>query len=102
MCLELRGKTHNGKYIHACMVYNIACDILKQLYTYCASLNDTVGKLSSECALIRTGDDTYIDFCHATVVAAQMVPDGCFTVAQSRSQLEIIHAVIEVNSKVSL
>lgn len=79
------------------MIYNIACDILKQLYTYCASLNDTVGTLIPECALIKNNDiDTYIDFCHATVVAAQMVPGGYFTVAQSRSQLEIIHAVIEV------
>ena len=80
------------------MVYIIACDILKQLYTYCATLNETVSSQSPECALIRKNDiDTYIDFCHSTVVTAQMVPDGCFSVAQSRSQLEIIHAVIEVS-----
>ena len=79
------------------MAYIIACDILKQLYAYCATLNDAVATLSPGCALIRNNDnDTYIDFCHATVVTAQMVPDGRFTVAQSRSQLEIIHAVIEV------
>ena len=79
------------------MVCIVACVILKQLYPYCATLNDTVTTLSSECALIRNNDnETYVKFCHSTVVAAQVVPDGSFIVSQSRSQLEIIHAVIEV------
>ena len=83
-----------------CGLYSyIACDILKELYTYCATLNDTVATISPECALIRINDtDSYITFCHSTVVAAQLVPDGSFTVAQTRSQLEIIHGVIEVST----
>ena len=52
--------------------------------------------LSPECALIRDDGDSYISFCLSTVVAGQVVPGGCFTAAQRRSQLEIIHAVIEV------
>lgn len=75
----------------------IACSILKQLYTYCETLDHAVAALSRECALIRNQDtDSYVAFCHSTVVAYQMIPGGNFTVAQSRSQLEIVHSVIEV------
>lgn len=74
--------------------------MLKQLYPYCTTLNSTITTLlpELECALIRNNDtDPYINFCHSTVVAAQTIPEGNFTATQSRSQLEIVHAVIEVS-----
>jgi len=76
-------------------------DILKQLYPYCATLKDTVATLSPECALIRNinnDDNSYIKFCDSIIVAASMIPEGTFILAQTRTQLEILHAVIEVRA----
>jgi len=56
--------------------------------------------LAPECKLIQNGDDnSYAHFCHATVVAAQAIPNGHFDVIQARRQLEIVHSVVEVRSK---
>ncbi|XP_065897051.1 telomerase reverse transcriptase-like isoform X2 [Dysidea avara] len=73
-----------------------AINILKQLYTYCASLRETVKSLSSGYELVINGDDiNYTHFCHTAVVAAQTIPGGQFDVVQTRAQLEILHSIVE-------
>ena len=76
----------------------VAYDVLQHLYFYCKTLIDTIATLNPNCELIRNDDnDSYTYFCRTTIVAARTTPGGYFNTIQTRSQLEILHSVVEVS-----
>lgn len=80
-----------------------AIDVLKQLYTYCASLRVTVSSLAPQCELLKNeDDDNFTHFCHTIVVAAHTIPSGHYDVIQRRTQLEILHSVVEVDINIDI